>query len=387
MLFQLSMVKMEHFETNCTVPMSNITFGPTEHPLIGRHQSVDSAEWVGYRKSTPALYNIRDYLVVVLFLVLFVTIERHQKHIRLAKGLPPEDPLPGIIFPSVKRVNADEGLFMCLKYFTNFFFYKFGLEMCYMMAVFNIWLRLDFIAVVDSAEWVGYRKSTPALYNIRVSHFFLHSCLYFGVRPIAVYPWYNRGMPDNLVRWMFLPDYNLRPNSWLLLADFFQLLFVSIQWQVFLVEGNPSTIEVGGDNQDIHDDIEAMMTNPVPDFTVAKSYLDMIKQFVFGYLFWVTLAIVFITGTTRISLFCLGYLVGCFYFLLHGQEFLMSPTNVILKRWHKLIAYNFAVIFIKGFLQVAACAYLKTLKEKSCFFVQLLSLVCMIPGYDVGKII
>ncbi|KAI8491937.1 mechanosensitive ion channel [Branchiostoma belcheri] len=33
--------------------------------------------------------------------------------------------------------------------------------------------------------------------------------------------------------------------------------------------------------------------------------------------------------------------------------------------------------------RVAACAYLKTLKEKSCFFVQLLSLVCMIPGYDV----
>ncbi|XP_035679168.1 piezo-type mechanosensitive ion channel component 2-like isoform X10 [Branchiostoma floridae] len=395
MLFQLSMVKMEHFETNCTVPMSNITFGPTEHPLIGRHQSVDSAEWVGYRKSTPALYNIRDYLVVVLFLVLFVTIERHQKHIRLAKGLPPEDPLPGIIFPSVKRVNADEGLFMCLKYFTNFFFYKFGLEMCYMMAVFNIWLRLDFIAVLHGI-WLGiillYPKDRKD--NLRIWPYYAVSLssimiveylLCMGLPPglCVVYPWYNRGMPDNLVRWMFLPDYNLRPNSWLLLADFFQLLFVSIQWQVFLVEGNPSTIEVGGDNQDIHDDIEAMMTNPVPDFTVAKSYLDMIKQFVFGYLFWVTLAIVFITGTTRISLFCLGYLVGCFYFLLHGQEFLMSPTNVILKRWHKLIAYNFAVIFIKGFLQVAACAYLKTLKEKSCFFVQLLSLVCMIPGYDV----
>ncbi|CAH1268772.1 PIEZO2 [Branchiostoma lanceolatum] len=395
MLFQLSMVRMEHFETNCTLPMSNITFGPTEQPVIGRCQSVDSAEWVGFRKSTPALYYIRDYLVVVLFLVLFVTIERHQKHIRLAKGLPPEDPLPGIIFPRIKRVNADEGLFMCLKYFTNFFFYKFGLEMCYMMAVFNIWLRLDFIAVLHGI-WLGiillYPKDRKD--NLRIWPYYAVSLssimiveylLCMGLPPglCVVYPWYDRGMPDNLVRWMFLPDYNLRPNSWLLLADFFQLLFVSIQWQVFLVEGNPSTIEAGGDNQDIHDDIEAMMTNPVPDFTVAKSYLDMIKQFVFGYLFWVTLAIVFITGTTRISLFCLGYLVGCFYFLLHGQEFLMSPTNVILKRWHKLIAYNFAVIFIKGFLQVAACAYLKTLKEKSCFFVQLLSLVCMIPGYDV----
>ncbi|KAI8491935.1 mechanosensitive ion channel [Branchiostoma belcheri] len=331
MLFQLSMVRMEHFETNCTLPISNITFGPTEQPVTGRRQSVDSAEWVGFRKSTPAVYYIRDYLVVVLFLVLFVTIERHQKHIRLAKGLPPEDPLPGIIFPSVKRVNADEGLFMCLKYFTNFFFYKFGLED-----------RKDNLLI-----WPYYAVS---LSSIMIVEYLL--CMGLPPGLCVVYPWYDRGMPDNLVRWMFLPDYNLRPNSWLLLADFFQLLFVSIQWQVFLVEGTPSTIEAGGDNQDIHDDIEAMMTNPVPDFTVAKSYLDMIKQFVFGYLFWVTLAIVFITGTTRISLFCLGYLVGCFYFLLHGQEFLMSPTNVILKRWHKLIAYNFAVIFIKGFLQL-----------------------------------
>ena len=44
----------------------------------------------------------------------------------------PETPRPplGIVFSSVKRENADDGLVSCAKYFCNYAFYKFGLQVC-----------------------------------------------------------------------------------------------------------------------------------------------------------------------------------------------------------------------------------------------------------------
>ena len=48
-------------------------------------------------------------------------------------------------------------------------------------------------------------------------------------------------------------------------------------------------------------------------------------------MYWVTLVIVFIAGTSRISLFCMGYLVGCFFFLWFGQELLVKPLKNLLR--------------------------------------------------------
>lgn len=84
-----------------------------------------------------------------------------------------------------------------------------------------------------------------------------------------------------------------------------------------------------------------------------RSYLDMLKVIMFSYLFWFVLTIIFITGTTRISIFCMGYLVACFYFLLFGGELLLKPIKTILRYWDFLIAYNVFVITMKNILSVS----------------------------------
>lgn len=84
-----------------------------------------------------------------------------------------------------------------------------------------------------------------------------------------------------------------------------------------------------------------------------RSYLDMVKVFVFSYFFWLVLCLIFITGTTRINIFCLGYLVACFYFMLFGGSVLMQPVRYILRLWDWLIGYTCFVIAMKNLLSVS----------------------------------
>ena len=91
-----------------------------------------------------------------------------------------------------------------------------------------------------------------------------------------------------------------------------------------------------------------------------RSYLDMLKVIIFSYLFWFVLTIIFITGTTRISIFCMGYLVACFYLLLFGGELLLKPINSILPYWDFLIAYNVFVITMKNILSVSSTGHTHT---------------------------
>lgn len=89
-------------------------------------------------------------------------------------------------------------------------------------------------------------------------------------------------------------------------------------------------------------------------YLASRSYLDMYKVIIFSYLFWFVLTIIFITGTTRISIFCMGYLVACFYFLLFGGDLLLKPIRSILRYWDWLIAYNVFVITMKNILSVGS---------------------------------
>lgn len=62
-----------------------------------------------------------------------------------------------------------------------------------------------------------------------------------------------------------------------------------------------------------------------------SSYLDYAKIVVFYFSFWITLLLLFITGTSRISLFCMGYLIICFVILWFGQDLLLKPTRSLLR--------------------------------------------------------
>lgn len=63
---------------------------------------------------------------MLALLAFEVTIYRHQKYYRLRNKLCP--PAARIIFHDITRQHLDIGIVCFVKYFINYFFYKFGLE-------------------------------------------------------------------------------------------------------------------------------------------------------------------------------------------------------------------------------------------------------------------
>ena len=91
-------------------------------------------------------------------------------------------------------------------------------------------------------------------------------------------------------------------------------------------------MEAGGSNREIVHDDDVYKNNPTWDFVTNKRHwLDHIKYGIFMYGAWSVLSIVYLAGTTRISLLGLGYLIACFYFLWYGQDFLTKPLPVMLR--------------------------------------------------------
>lgn len=87
-------------------------------------------------------------------------------------------------------------------------------------------------------------------------------------------------------------------------------------------------------------------------FVVPRSYLDMAKVVMFSFHFWFVLCLIFITGTTRINILCMGYLMACFHFMLFGGTLLLKPVRHMLKLWDYLITYTAFVITMKNLLSV-----------------------------------
>lgn len=112
-------------------------------------------------------------------------------------------------------------------------------------------------------------------------------------------------------------------------------MFTFQQWRVFGYESSERDrvfTEAGGSNREIIDDAEIYKNNPTWDFvSYRRHWLDEIKYAVFVYGVWIVLSVVYLAGTTRISLLGLGYLIACFYFLWYGQDFLTKRVPVMIR--------------------------------------------------------
>jgi hypothetical protein len=211
------------------------------------------------------------------------------------------------------------------------------------------------------------------------------------------YPWSKERLPKNLLNlfeklrpWFFLSDYNSPPNSNFLIADFFQFFFVWLQYTVFQTENNRTDdsndtnntnlpiirIESsGGKNNELVYESEPYENNPFHDFvSETKTVLDKIKYVIYMYSYWIVLAIVFLTGTSRISILCLGYVIVSFFFLWYGQTFLMKPLNKLLRSWNFIVFYCYFVIFTKVCLQIVLCLIAD--EKIVCIITELFGIYC-----------
>ncbi|XP_069368065.1 piezo-type mechanosensitive ion channel component 2-like isoform X1 [Paralichthys olivaceus] len=397
MLYQLNVVQPIRYSSNCTMPENSST--ELSHSALYTGP-VDPAQWVGLRKTDGKLLDYLRYNLMMLALFAFeVTVYRHQELYRLRhKKVPPPT---RTLFHDITRRQLDDNVLSCLKYFLNYFFYKFGLETCFLLAVNVIGQRMDLFAVAHAFGLITVlsRRSRKYIALVWPKYCYFLSgllcfqyllCIGFPPAACADYPWRppSSNMDSNVVKWLFLPDHLTPPNPLFLLYDFLLLLGASLQLQVFEEELQSTVQILAGDNSELDGDdgqmcdvIRRLRLNTVPDFTLCRSYLDMMKVIIFSYMFWFVLTIIFITGTTRISIFCMGYLVACFYFLLVGGELLLKPVKSILVYWDCLIGYNVFVITMKNILSILACGFIKSLVLNHCWLIQLFSLACTIKGY------
>ncbi|XP_039546699.1 piezo-type mechanosensitive ion channel component 1 isoform X1 [Pimephales promelas] len=395
MLYQLSVVNPAEYSNNCTVPMPNETSLEPEEVLNSTlyRAPVDPANWFGVRKDATPLGYSKDHLLVLMLLVFEATVYRHQiHHYRQKQRSPPAIP---VMFPQATRDTLDQSLLHCLQYLLNYSFYKFGLEICFLMTVNVIGQRMNFLVIIHGCWLVAIvvRRRRAAIARIW-SHYCLFLVVFMiyqyvlcvGIPPALCidYPWRWRSsvtIHSALVKWIYLPDFYTIPNSRNLISDFVLLMCASQQWAVFENERKEEWMVMGGENKDNPDPMEEMPFNPAPNFINCRSYLDMAKVLVFRYMFWFVLTVVFVTGATRISVFGLGYLTACFFLLLYGTRLLIKPSRTRLVMWDCLIMYNVAVIISKNILSILACVFVVEMQKNFCWVIQLFSLVCTVKGY------
>ncbi|NWX93061.1 PIEZ1 protein, partial [Nothoprocta pentlandii] len=426
MLYQLKIVDPSEYSSNCTQPQLNGTnLSPEELVNSTLYRGpVDPANWFGIRKGFPNLGYIQNHLQVLLLLVFEAVVYRRQAYYR--KQFQLVAPVTETIFEDVSREHLDHGLVSCAKYFLNYFYYKFGLEVrsgqhpwapargsglwlilraqiCFLMTVNVIGQRMNFMVILHGCWLVVIltRRRRAAIarlwpkYCLFLVVFLLYQYLLCVGMPPALcidYPWrWSRSLPINsaLIKWLYLPDFYVPPKSTNLINDFVLLLCAAQQWRVFAAERSEEWRRAGGDNADRLDAPPREPRNPTPDFIHCRSYLDMAKVVVFRYLFWFVLVVVFITGATRISLFGLGYLLACFYLLLFGTAMLRKPARARLVLWDCLILYNITVIISKNMLSLLSCVFVQQMQSNFCWVIQLFSLVCTVKGYydpkEMGK--
>ncbi|XP_035513016.1 piezo-type mechanosensitive ion channel component 2 [Morone saxatilis] len=412
MFYQLKVIKPLDYSSNCTaglVPSNSsglddgVEMRGNMMELLRRSvlyiEPVDPIYWCGalLKCEGRILPCLRNHLMVLGLLVFEATVHRHQLYYRLHNDL--KAPPFSIIFQGITRQHLDHGILPCIKYFINFFFYKFGLEISLIVAVNVIGQRMDFYALLHSCAFMAVlsrrrRKAIGEVWHkyccFTAGLMVLQYLLCIGIPPAfcADYPWRTavRPLTSNVIKWFYLPDFAMSPNPLFILYDHLLLLCSSLQWQVFEEENRAAVRLLAGDNVEISRSLDPCSFNqfiPVDNFLHCRCYLDMVKVFVFSYFFWLVLCLIFITGTTRINIFCLGYLVACFYFMLFGGSVLMQPVKYILRLWDWLIGYTCFVIAMKNLLSLGSCAYLDSLLKNSCWLIQAFSMFCTIKGYDV----
>ncbi|CAF1085642.1 unnamed protein product [Adineta ricciae] len=412
MCYQLEIAKQlivqRHiFVKNCSQIIPNVTLDESFN-----HIPNDTAEWFGFKLTSNIGRFIGVYILLTVVLTFDAIARYRQRHRRLSLSVRfnvhlVENRFPVLFEPfAIKDPDedtyeydilsynqADQSMIEFLKYLCNFIFYRFGLEICYITTVIVIGVRLDIVAVLYSV-WLGIflissRRSIQRLWLVYILfHLIVLPIQYMsvvGAPPFLCfeYPWANVNITgwSQLKRWLYLADYQYRPDASLLIADFFQFLFACQQWRVFAYESNEKDrvyVDAGGSNREIIYDDDVYKNNTTWDFVTNKRHwLDRIKYGIFMYGAWSVLAIVYLAGTTRISLLGLGYLVACFYFLWYGQDFLTKRLALMLRLWNYLIYYCFSVVFIKACLQIVACV---GILSAQCAVQQVFAIACLQSG-------
>ncbi|CAH8672918.1 unnamed protein product [Schistosoma rodhaini] len=373
MTFQLSAVNWNISSSSCVKLHNSTTLDPTY--------------WLGFKKVDNFRQYIMPYGALLVVTVVWHAIAYRQRQFynndRITR------PGEGIIFPGVTINSMGYDLLNVVKFAFNYGFYKFGLELCHCTTVVTTCARVDAFSVlylllmlvflfsprrVCARLWPSYMVILAVLIPIQYA-----SCIGLPPGLCLSYPWYTESIEiNNLLQWLYLPSDFGAPSAYKLTADFFQFAAVALQFRVFKIEQRPDSERYdGGSNRPI-------LTNELPneedrDFVSTKeSYLDYMRHLIFYWSYWVSLAVVLVTGVVWITLFCLGYMILSFIYLWMGLNVLLRERPNLINSWNVIIGYNFCVILAKCSLQLMGCVY-RSRMANQCWLIQLFGVQCMNP--------
>lgn len=374
MLYQITYIDHSKGDVNCTseIPGKDGTF-------VNHTETYNIAEWIGMKKAEPGMLPdlLKGYIGIVTVTTIRGVIMARQCFYRHGRGEPLDT--PQVMFPAIKRANADQGIVECLQFLLNYGFYKFGVEFCLIGLVVLISTRLDLYSVVYGI-WLAFvfaqtRRNTARIWPFFKMFVIILVPLQYSLI-VAPPTWFCIDYP-----WHRSEFFKTLQDPQKLIWDFLLLFMIVRQSLVFRIEARYVATDmefVAGHNFSVFRDFDKpTFVNPVKDYVShIHSFLDIVKRGTMMSFLWITLSIMFLAGTKRTNLFSLGYLVGAFIFLWQGSDFYLRPVNVIMKWWNLLIGYNVVVIVCKAILQGMGCILLEELKQHACWLIQLLGIAC-----------
>ena len=322
------------------------------------------------------VYKLTFQTLVIVLVTIVIQFWVRYRQRRMRRLRIEQEPGYGIIFSDFNPQNYDHSVIDCLKFISNYGFYKFGLEISMIMMAVVAWIRMDLLGCIVVC-WLFIfsvlpRRIARVIWPILLVYLSialpLQYAMWVGLSEdfCIEYPWSNWLVPDpnknstimsdNLLQLLDLANYRRRPDrpSTLLIADFFLILTVALQQQVFRRENSSHP---AGDNSSIYanGDYVLQKNNPTHDFiTHQKSFVDYFKIIIFMYGHWITLIMVLVAGLGGTSLFALGYLILAFWMLWQGNDlYTMVQYKKTLSRWNFMLFYTVVVMFFKVALQVS----------------------------------
>jgi len=375
-----------------TCPIGDVDTPPE---LAGNSYSYLTYFGINHDLDNP-LNRVENHIYVLLLITVysFTSIHYRKKASKSKTTSRTYESEFGIIFSGIGRREADQSLWNLMKYFLNFGFYKFGIELSCLALIIAISNRLDVVAavycIILTLLCITTSKKTLAyvwpiltfIVSVLIPLQFLLR-LGFPDALCSKYPWAT--MSPDIRYWLYLPDYSMPQDKTLLYFDFLVLLAICRQAVVFrLISITSGTSYVV--NEQIHHNFSAhqFKLKYLPDeegfavedcFSNYSTPSNFMKSIFFISTFWITLAAVLVAGATKVSLFSLGYLIGCFIFLWLGNDAYLMPLRRLIFSWNCFIFYAALVIFTKVILQLYSC-YEHTYLLNHCYILQLLRIVC-----------
>lgn len=176
---------------------------------------------------TVSIFNHTKWHIFVVLSLVFRELIRirqflHRKQNRL------EEPPRGIMFPGIDRSHADLDVTHCFLYFCNYFFYKFGVEICFLSSVITIGIRNDLIAVLYVGWLIFLLTRTRTEQRLLWTNYtiFLAVCfvlqyvLAVGIPGFTCVGYFWDNWDDNLIEWLNLPSFRVPPNAEKLFCKF-----------------------------------------------------------------------------------------------------------------------------------------------------------------------